>query len=56
MEKEAGANKPSNEGTELCQKDGELGADSNEQIEEREQEKSKTFSKLIKMLSFNKRD
>ena len=56
MEKEAGDNKPSNEGTEIFHKDGELGADSSEQIEEGEQEKSKTFSKLIKMLSFNKRD
>ena len=56
MEKEANDNKPSNEGTELFVRDGTLEVDSNEQIEEKEQDKIKTFTKLRKMLSFNKKE
>ena len=57
MEKEAIVEKPTEEVEQVEHvDDDDLVTDSNEHTEEREQEKSKPFSKLMKMLSFNKRD
>ena len=57
MEKEAADENSTNEVEQVGHvDDDDLLTDSNEDTEEREQEKRKPFSKLMKMLSFNKRD
>ena len=54
MEKETSVEKPTEE-TENVDDDN-LVTNSSEVPEEREEEKSKPFSKLMKMLSFSKKD
>ena len=56
MEKEAIVEKSTEETEQEQAVEDDLVTDSNEHTEETEQEKSKPFSKLMKMLSFNKRD
>ena len=56
MEKESAVEISTEETEQEQAVEDDLVTDSNEHTEEREQEKSKPFSKLMKMLSFNKRD
>ena len=54
MEKETAVEKPTEETKHVD--DDDLVTNSSEDPEEREEEKSKPFSKLMKMLSFSKKD
>ena len=56
MEKETAVENSTEETKQEQVVEDDLVTDSNEHTEEREPEKSKPFSKLMKMLSFNKRD